>query len=95
MRLCNGSPRDRAGDQRIGVAARAAAALIAIWPDVERDAQLAQLLRANTAALRSAAEDALWIPEVHAVLFRAGQSIGDAGQVGAATEHWLSATSSG
>jgi hypothetical protein len=80
--------RDRAGDQRIGLAAKTAAdALTTVWPNVERDVDQAQILRANTTALRSAAEDSLWIPDGHALLFRAGISIGEAGQVQAAVSY--------
>ncbi|MFE0156711.1 tetratricopeptide repeat protein, partial [Nonomuraea sp. NPDC059007] len=63
----------------------AADALYSAWPAIERD-QLAQVLRANTTALATTAGDALWEgggvgPPV---LFRAGSSLGDAGQVAAA-----------
>jgi hypothetical protein len=81
--------RDRAGADRIGVAARAAAdALTTIWPEVERDVNLAQLLRVNASALRGHAEKDLWIPDGHVLLFRTGHSLDDAGQVTAAVAYY-------
>jgi hypothetical protein len=53
-----------------------------------RDVDLAQILRINTASLRSAAEDSLWIPDEHVVLIRAGRSIGGAGQVETAVAYF-------
>ncbi|MFF7048229.1 FxSxx-COOH system tetratricopeptide repeat protein [Streptomyces griseorubiginosus] len=69
--------------------ARAAAdALIAAWPEVERDTDLAQSLRANTTALSQLSEDALFQPGPHAVLYRMGESLGKNGQVAAARNHY-------
>ncbi|TGB08420.1 tetratricopeptide repeat protein [Streptomyces sp. MZ04] len=62
----------------------AADALVAAWPDVERDTALAQVLRANTDAVRRVAELALWQNGVHPVLFLAGDSVQESGQVTAA-----------
>ncbi|WTV65839.1 tetratricopeptide repeat protein [Streptomyces sp. NBC_00029] len=72
----------------------AADALSAAWPGIERDTGLAQILRANTTALTGHAQDALYRPDAHAVLYRAGQSLGDSGQVIAAHDHfrYLAAT---
>ncbi|MCT2546931.1 MULTISPECIES: tetratricopeptide repeat protein [Streptomyces] len=70
-------------------AARTAAdALMAAWPDIERDTDLAQALRTNTAALTRHAEDALYRPDVHVVLHRLGHSLGETGQVTAAHSHF-------
>jgi TIR domain/NB-ARC domain/Tetratricopeptide repeat len=69
-------------------ATTAADALVQIWPQVERDRDLAHLLRANTAALRMSAENQLWQPHAHDVLFRFGQSFGEAGLVAVAVEHF-------
>ncbi|MET8747286.1 tetratricopeptide repeat protein, partial [Streptomyces sp. NPDC004728] len=70
-------------------AARTAAdALTAAWPDIERDTDLAQALRTNTVALTRHAEDALYRPDVHAVLYRLGRSLGESGQVTAAHGHF-------
>ena len=83
-------------DQVSSVAAAAADALLQIWPEVERSTALAQLLRANTSALRENAEDALWAPDGHEVLFRSGRSLGEAGLVAAAMSYfdWLATKAS-
>ncbi|MGW2918808.1 NB-ARC domain-containing protein [Streptomyces angustmyceticus] len=65
----------------------AADALMAVWPTIERDTTLAQLLRANADTLFGLAEDALWWPSAHPLLLRAGQSLGDTGQVTAARDY--------
>ncbi|WP_262371484.1 tetratricopeptide repeat protein [Streptomyces sp. WAC01526] len=65
----------------------AADALLAAWPDIERDTALAQTLRANTAVLTAHSEDALYQPEIHEVLHHTGISLGEAGQVTAATAY--------
>ncbi|WP_063792548.1 tetratricopeptide repeat protein [Streptomyces atriruber] len=74
--------------QRDQYARTAADALIAAWPEIERDTALAQALRANTDALIRHAEDALYRPDVHDVLGRLGQSLGDSGQVNAAVTYF-------
>lgn len=76
-------------DQRVHHARTAADALRAAWPETEHDSTLAQVLRANTDALTRHAEDALWYPDAHAVLFRAGESLGRSGQVADAVSHAL------
>ncbi|MFD0883955.1 tetratricopeptide repeat protein, partial [Streptosporangium algeriense] len=80
------------GSELAATAHTAADALVAVWPDVERD-QAGPVLRANTGILRTLTGTALWEydGEAHPVLFRAGTSLGDAGQVSAAvTEYtWL------
>ncbi|WP_338930543.1 tetratricopeptide repeat protein [Streptomyces netropsis] len=63
-------------------------ALDVAWPDTERDTALARALRANAAALTSHAPSALWEPQAHTVLFRAGDSLGHAGLVTAAVTHF-------
>ncbi|MEU4834098.1 NB-ARC domain-containing protein, partial [Streptosporangium sp. NPDC023615] len=67
------------------VAHTAADALIAVWPDIERD-RAGSVLRANTAVLHALTGTALWKwnGKSHPVLFRAGTSLGDTGQVHAA-----------
>ncbi|MET8479993.1 NB-ARC domain-containing protein, partial [Streptomyces clavifer] len=72
----------------------AADALTAVWPTIERDTDLAQSLRTSTAALSRHAEDALYRPDAHGVLYRLGRSLGDSGQVTAANDHfeYLAAT---
>ncbi|MFE2251666.1 tetratricopeptide repeat protein, partial [Streptomyces lavendulae] len=66
----------------------AADALTDSWPDVERDVDLAQVLRTNTDSLTRHAEDALYQPDAHEVLFRLGRSLGDCGQLAAAIDHF-------
>jgi hypothetical protein len=69
--------------------ARAAAdALVETWPAIERDTELGQALRANTAALHQHGGSRLWIPAGHPVLFRAGNSLGEAGRLAAAASYW-------
>ncbi|HEY8982162.1 MAG TPA: tetratricopeptide repeat protein, partial [Streptomyces sp.] len=75
-------------DQHDQTARTAADALLAAWPSIENDTALAQALRANTTALTTHAEPALLLPQLHAVLFRAGRSLGEAGQVTAARDYF-------
>jgi NB-ARC domain-containing protein/tetratricopeptide repeat protein len=70
------------------VARVAADALVHVWPEVERDTELAQMLRANTDALDMAGGEHLWEPDGHDVLFRAGRSLGGSGLVGAAVAYF-------
>ncbi|WP_405472094.1 tetratricopeptide repeat protein [Streptomyces canus] len=63
-------------------------ALFVVWPSVENDATLAQTLRANTSALVSSAEGALYQPGAHAVLFRSGASLSNTGQAAAARDYY-------
>ncbi|MCM2390725.1 tetratricopeptide repeat protein [Streptomyces albipurpureus] len=70
------------------LARTAADAILGAWPDIERDTALAQALRANTNALTSHSEDALYRPDAHEVLFRTGTSLGEAGQVADAIVYW-------
>ncbi|KIF02951.1 hypothetical protein PL81_26960 [Streptomyces sp. RSD-27] len=74
--------------QRTQLARTAAEALIAAWPDIERDTDLAQALRANSDALQHRSQDSLWQPDCHVVLFKAGESLGSAGQVNAAVGYF-------
>ena len=66
----------------------AADALGQVWPEVERDRDLVTALRANTEALIAVAGDSMWDPPAHPVLFRLGHSLGEAGLVTAATNHY-------
>ncbi|WKV76528.1 FxSxx-COOH system tetratricopeptide repeat protein (plasmid) [Streptomyces sp. PCS3-D2] len=75
-------------DQRDTLARTTAASLVSVWPEVERDTDLAQTLRANTTALTSHSEEALYQPDVHAVLDRDGRSLGESGQATAACGHF-------
>ncbi|MFK0202123.1 tetratricopeptide repeat protein [Streptomyces lavendulae] len=75
-------------DQHAHLARTAADALIAAWPEVERDISLTQALRANTDALIGCAAEALHRPEAHEVLYVMGRSLGNSGQVAAAFSHF-------
>jgi tetratricopeptide (TPR) repeat protein len=66
----------------------AADALVAAWPPFARDTGLAQALRANASTLINHAEDALWQPSAHPVLFRSGESFGETGQVATAVAYY-------
>ncbi|MFF2128273.1 tetratricopeptide repeat protein [Streptomyces olivochromogenes] len=66
----------------------AADTLMAVWPNIERDAGLAQALRANTTALTACAGEVLYQPDVHGALYRLGNSLGESGQVTAALNHF-------
>ncbi|MER6686361.1 tetratricopeptide repeat protein [Streptomyces olivaceoviridis] len=81
-------------DRHAQLARTAANALIAAWPEIEHDTVLAQALRANTTALTTRAEQALYRPDAHAVLHRTGRSLGEAGQVTAARDHYQRFTDS-
>ncbi|MEU2588361.1 NB-ARC domain-containing protein, partial [Streptomyces avermitilis] len=70
------------------LARTAADALMASWPDVEREAALGQGLRANTTTLTRNAEAALFQPVPHAVLYRAGKSLADSNQGAAARDYF-------
>ncbi|MEU1284451.1 tetratricopeptide repeat protein [Kitasatospora sp. NPDC005856] len=76
--------------QRREFARTAADALDAVWPEEEPTATftLTQALRANTEALISAADHALYRPSVHVVLYRFGRSLGGSGQAAAARDYF-------
>ncbi|MEU1355348.1 FxSxx-COOH system tetratricopeptide repeat protein [Streptomyces cinnamoneus] len=75
-------------DQHHEIARTCADALCDAWPDPELDTALAQALRANTAALTTCAEPALYRPDAHPVLFRTGRSLGKSGQAAAARDYY-------
>lgn len=72
----------------------AADALVEVWPEIERDSALAQLLRTQTRTLYGrtvrgrSTRGWLWQPEVHEVLPRAGNSLGGCGRVTEAIACW-------
>ncbi|MFD9440883.1 FxSxx-COOH system tetratricopeptide repeat protein [Streptomyces sp. NPDC060001] len=81
--------RDALGPARYEPLVRAAAdAVMAAWPDIERDTTLAQVLRANATALIRHGHGALHRTRTHPVLFRVGRSLGKTGQVTAAREYF-------
>ncbi|MDT0331780.1 tetratricopeptide repeat protein, partial [Nocardiopsis lambiniae] len=69
-------------------------ALLHAWPEIERDTELGERLRAHTRALRTHTiagrriEEWLWQPQGHPVLSRAGRSLGESGQVKVAVHYW-------
>jgi hypothetical protein len=75
-------------DQVAPLVTAAADALIEIWPEVERDRQLGQILRSNTATLAGRHPSALWVPDGHLVLWQAGDSLGESGLVTIAIDYW-------
>ncbi|MEU7576295.1 FxSxx-COOH system tetratricopeptide repeat protein [Streptomyces sp. NPDC041068] len=75
-------------DQLRRLARNAADALLQAWPEIERDTDLAQSLRANCDAVSRLGEKALCTPGVHPVLYRNGRSLGESGQPGAAVRHF-------
>ncbi|XIE81584.1 NB-ARC domain-containing protein [Streptomyces sp. SBR177] len=75
-------------EQRDRCARTAADALLDAWPEIDRDTESASARRTNVAALLEHGERALFQSNVHPVVFRAGTSLGEAGQAGAATAHF-------
>ncbi len=74
-------------DHQRALARAAADALLEVWPEIERDASHAQLLRANGSALRGVADEHLWSGAgLHPVLCRIGSSLGNTGQLSAAVD---------
>ncbi|WP_103343682.1 tetratricopeptide repeat protein [Amycolatopsis sp. CA-126428] len=72
--------RDSLDEEALADLAWAAAdALLALWPDIESDHELREALRSNTAVLRETAEQGLWCSVGHPLLWRALESLGDAG----------------
>jgi hypothetical protein len=77
-------------------AARTAAeALYQVWPRAAVPASFEQALRDCTALLQAAVGRALWTPECHPVLLRAGRSLEAAGLTAAAAGYWQSILESG
>ncbi|PPK69795.1 tetratricopeptide repeat protein [Actinokineospora auranticolor] len=87
--LVQRATREQVSETEQAVLAHIAAdALLATWPEIELDASLGTALRANTAALAIAAGTTLWKPAVHPVLFRAGNNLGQIGQVASARDYF-------
>lgn len=83
--------REAAGpDEAPALVTAAADALLRIWPEIERDATDAQLLRGNTEALHTHGQAHLWSGQngCHPVLFRAGNSLGEIGLAAAAADYF-------
>jgi tetratricopeptide (TPR) repeat protein len=87
--LVQRATREQLSAVRLGAVARCLAdGLVEVWPEVERDRATGQTLRANAAAVRDALEDHLWSPIPHKLLFRIGESLGEAGLHPAAVSHF-------
>ncbi|MDX3191140.1 tetratricopeptide repeat protein [Streptomyces sp. MN03-5084-2B] len=81
--------RDTLPDEHLSDLARTAAdALMGIWPSIDRDPALTLALRSTATILHTTTFPALWNPDGHPVLFRAGQSLLDAGLISAATSYF-------
>lgn len=74
--------------ERSRSAKAAADALETVWPAIERDPDLAQVLRANTGTLAAVAGFDLFADGVHKVLLTFGRSLGASGQVHATVAHF-------
>ncbi|MFJ5234494.1 tetratricopeptide repeat protein [Kitasatospora sp. NPDC088391] len=85
-------------EERERLTRTAADALLAAWPEIETDTALARALRANTDILHRPdvlvghAPGALYRPDAHTVLFRAGRSLGESGRADAARDHFQALT---
>lgn len=87
--LVQRATRDTLTSQELArVAGIAADALSAVWREPRHRATPVRDLCANVEALTRHVEEALYQPDAHAVLYRAGRSLGDAGQVTAAVEYF-------
>ncbi|RLK58193.1 tetratricopeptide repeat protein [Actinokineospora cianjurensis] len=87
--LVQHATRDQLSEDQLALLAHAAAdALIASWPEIERDTEYGATLRTNTTALAVNSGQHLWKPDGHVVLFQAGNSLGGAGLVHAALTHF-------
>jgi hypothetical protein len=81
--------RDHLENDTLAATTTAAAdALYEVWPDIQRDPELARVLRADIDALHASGGRYLWAPDGHVVLFRTGMSLSESGQVGAAVDYF-------
>jgi hypothetical protein len=71
----------------------AADALTSVWPTAEAGTLLGQVLRANASVLAARDPTLLRKPNTHPILFRLGNSLGEAGLVGNAIAHFTTLTS--
>ncbi|QYN39102.1 tetratricopeptide repeat protein [Pseudonocardia sp. DSM 110487] len=77
-------PQRRADLVRAG-----ARALVAIWPEIDRDAEYARMLRSNATAVFERDAGAVWAGhDERQLLWRLGRSIGESGQYSAGIRHW-------
>ncbi|MGX6608286.1 tetratricopeptide repeat protein [Micromonosporaceae bacterium Da 78-11] len=75
-------------DHHEQLATVAADALSAVWPAIDAATALIAALRANTTTLANCAEDLLWNPDGHPLLYRAGTSLLNAGLYTTAVTYW-------
>ncbi|MFF7544254.1 FxSxx-COOH system tetratricopeptide repeat protein, partial [Streptomyces canus] len=76
-------------DERPALATAAADGILQLWPNPDQHhADHAAVLRANTSALYGHSNDCLWNPNGHPVLFRAGNSLLNAGLAASGTAYW-------
>lgn len=75
--------------ERLRLVAEAAGdALLEVWPEVQRDPVVGQVLRANAEALANAGGEHLWLPDCHSVLFLAGESLTEVGLLAEARDYF-------
>ncbi|MGO1054908.1 tetratricopeptide repeat protein [Crossiella sp. CA198] len=87
--LVQRTTRDSLFETQLKSLARCAAdALTEVWPEIEKDTTLSQVLRANTMTLHAIAEQHLWDSSGHVVLFEAGRSLGQCGRVSEAASYF-------
>lgn len=87
--LIQRATRDDLAPQHLPALVGAAAdALVLLWPEVESEAQLVQVLRANADALAVTGEHHLWRDGGHEVLLRAAQSLGESGLAATAADRF-------
>jgi hypothetical protein len=87
--LVQRATRESLAPEHLAAAARSAAdALVGIWPKVERDIELATVLRTNATSLHAVCGTGLWATGGHYVLFHTGNSLGEAGLITAAVTHF-------
>lgn len=70
------------------VVTAAASAMLDTWPEQIADLELDQALRDCAKSLQEFAEELLWKPEAHPLLFRAGQSLEGALLANSAITYW-------
>lgn len=81
--------RDTLAAEHLADLARTAAdALMGSWPSIDRDPALTLALRSTASILHAITFPALWNPDGHPVLFRAGQSLLETGLVSAAMSYF-------
>lgn len=88
--LVQRATREQAPSGQIAQAAGAAAdGLFQAWPAIELDPGMGQTLQANAYFLAGVRPDELWTADsAHPVLFRAGDSLGELGQVTACADYF-------